>query len=68
MVKIETLNGTLVVDVIETFSSDHKDKAPTSACARAAGLVYPLSYYAQGTQVALASLGSPPVFEPLQAF
>lgn len=49
MVKSETLEGVLVVDVEETFSSDPKEKAFTSASVSVIDPIFLFFCYAKAT-------------------
>ena len=64
-VKSEVPEGIYVVDV-EGASPGDKDSAPVTASTSSP--VLPFSCYAHATQAALASVGAPPLFEPLQEF
>ena len=58
----------VVPDVEEVSPSEPKDKGSALTVASMSSPILPLSCYAQITHAALASLGAPPIFEPLQTF
>jgi hypothetical protein len=67
-VKTEVPEGAIAVDVEETSPDEPIATGYTSAAASSSSQVLILSRYPQATQAALAFLGAPPDFEPLQAF
>ena len=67
-VKSEVPEGVYVVNVQGISPSEPKDKGSAPTVASTLSPILPLSRYAQAIQAALASLGAPPVFEPLWAF
>jgi hypothetical protein len=67
-VKTEVPEGAIAVDVEEASHDEPRATGYAPAAASTSSPVLPLSRYAQATQAALASLGAPPDFEPLQAF
>ena len=68
VVKMEQVESVFVVDVEEAFPSEPREKILASASASTLSPIFPLSRYAKATQAALASLGVPPNFDPLQEF
>jgi hypothetical protein len=67
-VKMEVQEGVYVVDVEGASLINSTAQGQALAAASASSPVLLLFRYAQATQAALASLGAPPDFEPLQAF
>ena len=68
MVKTEQEENTFFVDVEGEFPSESKNKVLASASTSTSNPIFPVSHYVQTTQVALASLGATPTFDPLHEF
>ena len=67
-VKSEVPEEIYVVNVEEASPGKPKDKGSAPTATSTSSVIFPLSRSTQATQAALASLGAPPVFEPLREF
>ena len=68
MMKTEQLESVFIVDVERAFLSEHKENVHFFVSVSTSSPIFPFSRYAQITRVALASLGTPSNFDPLQEF
>ena len=68
VVKMKQAENVFVMNVEGVFPSEPKKNVSSSISASASSPIFSLLHYAQAIQAALASLGTPHDFDPLQEF